>query len=150
MPVEISMGALSLVVFAFGAAVALVALATPAGGRRPEWDNGRSLRGRAGLIVGRTRWRFFRYAGQGHIITVAPTRSGKGVGAVIPNLLLYPGSIVVTDPKGENYAVTAERRRALGHRVVAYDPFGVAASPDDRASYNPLDHVRSIDDARVI
>ncbi|HZS59807.1 MAG TPA: type IV secretory system conjugative DNA transfer family protein [Gemmatimonadaceae bacterium] len=118
--------------------------------RGPEWDNGRSLRRRAGLIVGRTRWRFLRYAGEGHILTVAPTRSGKGVGAVIPNLLLYPGSIVVTDPKGENYAVTAARRRALGHRVLAYDPFGVIAAPADRASYNPLDHVRGLDDARLL
>src|SRR5690606_26882972 len=46
------------------------------------------------------------YDGEGHLITVAPTRSGKGTGGVIPNLLTYPGSILVTDPKGENYAVT--------------------------------------------
>src|SRR5579863_934856 len=106
MPVSISMGTLSYVVFAAGVVVAL--LAAIAGARRrpaaafgsAQWDDGWSLRGRAGLIVGRTRWRFLRYAGHGHIVTVAPTRSGKGVGAVIPNLLLYPGSIVVTDPKG--------------------------------------------------
>ena len=155
MPVYISMGGLSLVLFALGASVALMALI--AGGRRsPDafgsatWDSGRVLRRDAGVIVGRTRWRFLRYGGQGHIVTVAPTRSGKGVGAVIPNLLLYPGSIVVTDPKGENYAVTAARRRALGQRVLAYDPFDVVASADDQASYNPLDHVKNIDDARLI
>jgi type IV secretion system protein VirD4 len=56
----------------------------------------------------------------------------------------------VTDPKGENYAVTAARRRALGQRVLAYDPFGVIAAPEDRASYNPLDHVKGLDDARLL
>jgi type IV secretion system protein VirD4 len=157
MPVYISMASLSLVVFALGATVALLAMvAQVVRGRSSDacgsatWDDGRSLRRREGLIVGRTRWRLLRYAGYGHIVTVAPTRSGKGVGAVIPNLLLYPGSIVVTDPKGENYAVTAARRRALGHRVLAYDPFHVIASEDDRASYNPLDHVKGVDDARLV
>jgi type IV secretion system protein VirD4 len=157
MPVYIGMGTFSLVVLAIGAISALVSIIAAAVTRPLDdafgsatWDDGRALRGKVGLIVGRTRWRFLRYAGPGHIVTVAPTRSGKGVGAVIPNLLLYPGSIVVTDPKGENYAVTAARRRALGQRVLAYDPFGVIAAADDLASYNPLDHVRGVDDARVI
>jgi type IV secretion system protein VirD4 len=115
-----------------------------------SWDDGRCLRDRRGVIVGRVGRRLVRYAGDGHLITVAPTRSGKGVSAVIPNLLRYPGEIVVTDPKGENYAVTAAQRRALGHRVLAYDPFGVIAAPEDRATYNPLDAVQNVDDARLI
>tara|TARA_R110000824_G_scaffold318073_1_gene505210 strand:+ start:34018 stop:35637 length:1620 start_codon:yes stop_codon:yes gene_type:complete len=50
---------------------------------------------------------------QGHLLTIAPTRSGKGVSAVIPNLLMYQGSAVVLDIKGEISAVTAERREFL-------------------------------------
>jgi type IV secretion system protein VirD4 len=91
----------------------------------------------AGRIVGRKSGRLLRYTGDGHLVTLAPTRSGKGVSAVIPNLLDHPGSVVVTDIKGENYAVTAMRRaRDLGHEVRALDPFDVAGGRD---GYNPLD-----------
>jgi type IV secretion system protein VirD4 len=65
----------------------------------------------------------FRYTG--HVLTVAPTGAGKGIGAVIPNLLEYPGSALVVDIKGENYAVTARARRAMGHEVFLIDPFNV-------------------------
>jgi|APThiThiocy_ev2_2_1041544.scaffolds.fasta_scaffold02285_5 type IV secretory pathway TraG/TraD family ATPase VirD4 len=62
----------------------------------------------------------------GHVLTVAPNGSGKGIGAVIPALLDYPGSTIVLDVKGENYAVTARfRREQLGHDVYLVDPFGV-------------------------
>ena len=79
----------------------------------------------------------------GHVITVAPTRSGKGVGLVIPNLLHYPGSVIVIDPKGENFAVTHRwRNQRLGQRIVCIDPFHVvmdkAAKTD---SINPLDGI---------
>ena len=84
-----------------------------------------------------------RYSGEGHLLTVAPTRSGKGVGSVIPTLLTYGGSVVVTDPKGENYAVTARHRRErLGHRVIALDPFDQLGSfglTPSEAAFNPLD-----------
>ena len=71
-----------------------------------------------------------RYDGPGHVLTVAPTRAGKGVGAVVPNLLDHPGPVLVTDPKGENLALTARYRAGvLGHDVVALDPFGLA-DPD--------------------
>jgi hypothetical protein len=53
-----------------------------------------------------------RFRQDGHILTCAPTGAGKGIGAVIPNLLDYPGSAFVLDLKGENYAVTAHARRA--------------------------------------
>jgi type IV secretion system protein VirD4 len=144
----------SYAVLAVGAIVALVG-ALSARRRRSDaygsaaWDDGRCLARRDGLIVGRSR-QLLRYAGDGHLITVAPTRSGKGVSAVIPNLLLYPGSIVVTDPKGENYAVTAARRRSLKQRVIAYDPFKVIVPANERAAYNPLQHIASVDDARLI
>ena len=66
-----------------------------------------------------------RFRFSGHVVTVAPTGSGKGIGAVIPNLLDYPGSALVLDVKGENAAVTARARRAMGHKVFVVDPFGV-------------------------
>ena len=77
------------------------------------------------------------YSGDAHLCTVAPTRSGKGVGVVIPNLLTYTGPVVVFDPKGENYRVTARRRREMGQRVIKLDPFGVIESASD--GLNPLD-----------
>ena len=48
------------------------------------------------------------------MLVYAPMGSGKGVGIVVPNLLDYPGSIVCTDPKGENLAVTGRWRATLG------------------------------------
>ncbi|MBD8526225.1 type IV secretory system conjugative DNA transfer family protein [Pseudoxanthomonas sp. CAU 1598] len=74
----------------------------------------------------------------GHVLTCAPTGCGKGVGAVIPALLEYPGSALVLDIKGENYAVTASARSAMGHAVHLVDPFGVIAGGGS-ASFNPLD-----------
>lgn len=103
-----------------------------------EWGRGEGLEAPTGLELGRLNGRILRYDGDGHVLTVAPTRTGKGIGAVIPNLLHYPGSVVVTDPKGENYAVSARRRRELGTTVHALDPFGVVGG---LASFNPLDLV---------
>ena len=60
-----------------------------------------------------------------HNIVTAPTGSGKGIGTVTPNLLEYPGSVMVLDVKGENAAVTAAARRAMGHEVFVVDPFRV-------------------------
>lgn len=73
----------------------------------------------------------------GHVLTCAPTGSGKGIGAVIPTLLEYPGSTLCLDIKGENYAVTARARRAMGHAVCLVDPFGVTGG--QAAAFNPLD-----------
>ena len=117
-----------------------------------HWGDGANLRGEQGLLLGRERQRLLRFSGEGHVLTVAPTRAGKGVSAVIPNLLDYPGSVLVTDPKGENYAVTATWREALGHTVHAFDPFGVVQG---EARYNPLDlidaaSVEAVDDARLL
>ena len=84
---------------------------------------------------------FLGWAGDGHVLTVAPTRSGKGVGLVIPNLLHYPGSVIVIDPKGENYAVTHRYRVArLKQRIVCIDPFHVVSDKSVATdSINPLD-----------
>jgi type IV secretory pathway TraG/TraD family ATPase VirD4 len=70
-----------------------------------------------------------RFRQDGHILTCAPTGAGKGIGAVIPNLLDYPGSAFVLDFKGENYAVTARARREAGQDVFLIDPFGITGAP---------------------
>jgi type IV secretion system protein VirD4 len=102
-----------------------------------RWGTGATLRSAVGLELGRVSGEVIgRYNGDGHVLTIAPTRTGKGVSVVIPNLLHYPGSVIVTDPKGENYAVTARRRRELGTDVYALDPFVVV---NGAASFNPLD-----------
>jgi type IV secretion system protein VirD4 len=74
------------------------------------------------------------------------------VSCVIPNLLDHPGSILVTDPKGENFAVTARWRRAIGQQVHAFDPFRVAGGD---AAYNPLELIdpespEAVDEARML
>ncbi len=77
---------------------------------------------------------------EGHLITVAPTGAGKGISCAIPALLMWDGPAVVIDPKGENFAVTARQRLAMGQKVFALDPFGVTRLPQsDRL--NPMDLV---------
>jgi type IV secretion system protein VirD4 len=76
-------------------------------------------------------------AGEGHLMTIAPTGTGKGRSVIIPTLLSYSGPVIVVDPKGENYQVTARRRWEMGQKVFKLDPFGVVGS--DSASLNPLD-----------
>lgn len=74
---------------------------------------------------------------EGHLITIAPTGSGKGVGCIIPALLRHPGPAIVIDPKGENALVTARRRREMGQQVVVIDPMGITGL--DSGMINPLD-----------
>lgn len=69
---------------------------------------------------------FLSIDNDGHIITVAPTRSGKGVGLIIPNLLNYRKPIIVIDPKGENYEATSDYRvETLNHQFWCFDPYRV-------------------------
>lgn len=80
----------------------------------------------------------------GHLLTMAATRAGKGIGTVIPNALGYAGSMLFTDVKGEIFAVTARHRRTrLGHTIYCFDPFEVtlregAYRHDMRAFFNPM------------
>jgi type IV secretory pathway TraG/TraD family ATPase VirD4 len=60
-----------------------------------------------------------------HFLTLATSRSGKGVSGIVPNLIHWPGSVLVIDPKGENAAVTAKRRAEMGQTVRIVDPFNV-------------------------
>jgi type IV secretion system protein VirD4 len=91
------------------------------------------------ILIGRHRGRFLALPGQLSVMLSAPTRSGKGVGVVIPNLLNWPDSVVVLDIKGENYDITAGYRAAHGHGVYAFSPFDEAARSH---RWNPLSAVR--------
>ncbi len=91
------------------------------------------------LLIGRdTFGRMLRYDGPAHLLTIAPTRSGKGVGTIIPNLLTANRSVVCIDPKGENARVTLRQRETFGP-VHCLDPFGISGRPTAR--YNPLDRL---------
>ena len=75
-----------------------------------------------------------------HIIVVAPPRSGKGVGFVVPNLLTFEGSVIVFDLKGENYHLTSgHRKSALNNVILRFDP---TSDNPNSAKYNPLSEVR--------
>lgn len=67
------------------------------------------------ILVGKHNGRFLHYSGNQFISMIAPTRSGKGVGIVIPNLLHYKESVVVLDIKGENYEITSGWRSNLSY-----------------------------------
>lgn len=76
---------------------------------------------------------YLQTRGEGHVLTVAPTRSGKGVGLIIPNLLNWSGAVVTFDPKGENYTQTSSyRRTVLGQRIWCFDPYSEAAPRSGR------------------
>ena len=90
-----------------------------------------------GPIVGRVGSSFLRFNKDGMICIFAPMGAGKGIGIVIPNLLDYRGSIVCTDIKGENCAITSRHRKRFG-KVRVLD----TTSPDLSDHFNPLDMVR--------
>nr|WP_173585638.1 IncP-type conjugal transfer protein TraG [Sphingopyxis macrogoltabida] len=92
--------------------------------------------GDAGVILGRFRRHYLRHDGAEHILCFAPTRSGKGVGLVVPTLLTWPGSCIVHDIKGENWQLTSGFRAQHG-RVLLFDPTNIASS-----AYNPLLEIR--------
>ncbi|MFT9221215.1 conjugal transfer protein TraG [Gluconobacter oxydans] len=89
-----------------------------------------------GVVLGRWDQDYLRHNGPEHVLCFAPTRSGKGVGLVVPTLLTWPGSAIVHDIKGENWGLTAGFRARYG-RVLLFDPTDPASSP-----YNPLLEVR--------
>jgi type IV secretion system protein VirD4 len=91
-----------------------------------------------GLLLGRdpTSRKLIRYLGFAHLLTIAPTRTGKGVGTIIPNLLTANRSLICVDPKGENARIAARARQAFGP-VHVLDPFGVTGKTS--SAFNPLD-----------
>lgn len=89
-----------------------------------------------GVLLGRWHDAYLRHHGPEHVLCFAPTRSGKGVGLVVPTLLTWPASAIVHDIKGENWTLTAGWRARFG-RVVLFDPTNAQSS-----AYNPLLEVR--------
>ncbi len=91
-----------------------------------------------GIVVGKFNGKLVRLSGQQFLILAAPTRSGKGVGVVIPNLLEYQESVVVLDIKQENFDLTSGWRASQGHEVFLFNPFD-----EDRRTHrwNPLTYV---------
>ena len=94
------------------------------------------LLGRDGVLLGRYDRDYLRHDGPEHVLCFAPTRSGKGVGLVVPTLLTWPASAIVHDIKGENWTLTAGFRAKHG-RVLLFDPTNAKSS-----AYNPLLEVR--------
>lgn len=94
------------------------------------------LTGPEGVVLGRVEHNYLRHDGPEHVLCFAPTRSGKGVGLVVPTLLTWPGSCIVHDIKGENWTLTSGFRSRHG-RVLLFDP-----TNSNSAAYNPLLEVR--------
>jgi type IV secretion system protein VirD4 len=106
-----------------------------------RWADTREVReagllGHDGVLLGQWRDEYLRHDGPEHVLCFAPTRSGKGVGLVVPTLLTWPGSAIVHDIKGENWTLTAGWRARFG-RVLIFDPTNAQS-----AAYNPLLEVR--------
>lgn len=87
-----------------------------------------------------------------HLCTVAGNRAGKGRGLLIPNLLTYPGSMLVIDPKGDLATETAAyRAKVLGQKVFILDPFEASSARGSASSFNPLQWIdRSDVDGMII
>jgi type IV secretion system protein VirD4 len=95
------------------------------------------LLGASGLIVGKLGKRMLRFADvEGSVVVFAPQGAGKGVGVVVPNLLTYTGSVICTDPKGENVAITGRARRAFGPVYCVN-----VGDPDRSHRFNPMDAI---------
>ena len=92
-----------------------------------------------GVVIGRYNGQVLTFPGQQFVLVAAPTRSGKGVGIVIPNLLSYQGSMVVLDIKQENYDYTAGyRSRVLEQDCWLFNPF--ADERDENKVAQPRTH----------
>ena len=98
-----------------------------------------------GVFLGRTKQDYIRHDGPEHIMAIAPTRSGKGVGLVIPTLLSWTDSAVIHDIKGENWQLTSGWRSTFSHCLL-FDPTNA-----ESAKYNPLLEVRKgVDEVRDV
>lgn len=101
-----------------------------------------------GIVLGRKGNRLLVFDGAQHVLMSAPTRSGKGVGIVIPNLLHWTDSVVVLDIKQENWNITSRfRARALKQPCFLFNP----AATDGRSHrYNPLTYIERKDPGRRV
>lgn len=104
------------------------------------------LLGENGLILGQLGRRFLMLDGQQSVILAAPPRSGKDVGVCIPNALNWPGSLVVTDIKRENWTITAGFRSACGQACYRFEPL---EANGDTARWNCLSYVSALAGRRI-
>ncbi|MDR1310048.1 MAG: type IV secretory system conjugative DNA transfer family protein [Deltaproteobacteria bacterium] len=81
---------------------------------------------------------YLRHDGPEHVLVFAPTRSGKGVGLILPTLLAWEHSSVVLDIKGENFALTSGYLAGLGHKTIRFDPSDAEGTS---AAYNPFEEI---------
>ena len=86
-----------------------------------------------------------RWDRQGTVLTVAPSRAGKGLSSVVPACIEWPGGMVVLDPKGQNFAIAAVARELLGHQVAVLNPFDIPAVDVVGAQWNPFDLIEGAD-----
>jgi type IV secretion system protein VirD4 len=105
------------------------------------------FRSASGIVVGRKGGRFLTFGGSEHVLVEAPTRSGKGAGIVIPNLLTWQGSVVVLDVKRENFDASAGFRARYGQDVFLFNP---TDRQGRTARYNPLAYIDHTDPDDVI
>ena len=96
------------------------------------------LMGTRGIILGLYMKTYLMFGGSQHVSISAPTRSGKGVGIVIPNLLCWPDSVVCSDIKIENFAITSAYRRKHGQECYLFNP---ASTKYETHRYNPLAYI---------
>ena len=82
---------------------------------------------------------YLRHNGPEHVLVFAPTRSGKGIGLVLPTLLSWRESAIVLDIKGENWALTSGWRQRQGQRVLRFEP---TDNKGTGARFNPLEEIR--------
>ncbi len=99
-----------------------------------------------GILLGEVGHRYLMLAGQQGFSLAAPPRSGKGVGIVVPNLLNWPDSVIVTDIKKENWTITAGYRSSAGQEVYLFDPL---ARDGRTARWNPLSYVPADAEGRI-
>ena len=94
-----------------------------------------------GKKLGLYKYKYIKHDDKHHMIVLAPTRSGKGVGLIVPTLLgEWKGSCIVTDIKGENWGITAGyRQKVMGQKVIKFEP---TASDGTSARFNPFNEVR--------
>ena len=104
------------------------------------------LFGEKGIIVGQLGGKYLMFDGQQHAIISAPTRSGKGVGIVIPNLLNWPDSVVVLDIKQENWGITSAFRKKYGQECYLFNP---SAADYRTHRYNPLQYISEDPNFRI-
>jgi len=102
------------------------------------------LKEKTGVYIGGVEYkrelRYLKHNGAEHILAFAPTRSGKGVGLVLPTLLDWRESAIILDIKGENYALSAGwRAKYANNRVLKFDP---TATHGESIGFNPLEEIR--------